>query len=187
MNIGIDVDGVLADLMPGTLEIIKKQTGIGVDIGEYDSWTYLQDNFGFSTEEVLDYMDQAWFRGLVTMLEPGVQEHISRVQHAGHLVTIITQRTRPTHADAAAWLEKNSIPYDALVFNDGRNGLTKLDYPIDMLIDDSPYLAKEMVRYPYKTLYSLKQSWNNPEPCPDNVVHVTLVAEALELIERSSL
>ncbi len=185
MNIGVDVDGVLADLMPGTLEVIKKRTGVDVDIDEYGSWTYLQDNFGFSTEEVLGYMDLAWFSGLVTMLEPGISEHISRMRRAGHLITIITQRTRPTHAASTTWLQENCIPYDALVFNDGCNGLTKLDYPIDVLIDDSPYLAKEMAKYPDKTLYSLKQPWNDPGPCQDNVTHVASVAEALELIERS--
>lgn len=186
MNIGIDVDGVLADLMPGMLEVVKAQTGVDVDIDKYDSWTYLQDNFGFSTAEVLDFMDQTWFKGLVTMLEPGISKHISSVQHAGHMVTIITQRTRPTHVDATAWLEENCIPYDALVFNDGRNGLTKLDYPIDVLIDDSPYLVKEMVKYPGKKLYSLKQAWNDPGECPFNVVQVDSVAEALGIIERGA-
>ena len=182
MNIGLDVDGTLADLMPGTLKVVEDETGIVVDIDKYDSWTYLQDTHGFSTKQVLGFMDTAWSRGLVTMLEPGIQEQMARLQNTGNVITVITQRTAPTHWVATKWLLDHGIPYDVLVFT---TKLNKMDYPIDVVVDDSPYLAKDMDRYPDKTLYSLRQSWNESDPHLPNVVHVTSVAKALDAIERS--
>ncbi len=183
MNIGIDVDGTLADMMPGTLQVLENETGINVRLEDYTSWTYLQDTYNFDSAEVLGFMDEAWLQGLVTLLEPGIQVPLHAIHKRDSTITIITQRTRPSHWIMTKWLLDNGIPYDALVFS---TGLNKMDYPIDVLIDDSPFQADVMDRYPDKVLYSLAQTWNVPKIPAKNVVYIKSVTEALGIIERGA-
>ncbi|KKN86904.1 hypothetical protein LCGC14_0264670 [marine sediment metagenome] len=187
MNIGIDVDGVLGDLIGGLIIVANERHGLALTSEDYDDWGFFQDNFEFSTSHVLNMMDEAWERGLVELIEPGSAKWIHDLKSQGHDITIITRRTYKSHPAVTAWLHKQGIKYTVLIFNGP--GIEKLDYPIDVLIDDAPTIAEKAKKHPEKSVYLLDRVWNahvDTHQPPFNVSRVKSLEQALKFLRRFS-
>lgn len=158
MEIGIDVDGVLGNLVGGLIVVANEKLGLSLRLEDYNEWDFFQTNYDVSTGWVLNAMDEAWERELVELIEPDSAKWIHDLKSRGHDITIITRRTYKSHPAVTAWLHKQGIKYTTLIFNGP--GTNKLDYPIDVLIDDSPTIAEKAKKHPKKLVYLLNRVWN---------------------------
>ena len=95
MNIGIDVDGVLADANAATLPLVERYTGTHIEKDEITHWDYVSDTTGLSVWHFVRLMGQAWqdFENM-PIEEPTVANSLTQLMRRGHHVSIVTQRTR---------------------------------------------------------------------------------------------
>ena len=182
MNIGIDLDGVLADQMGAVLPIIEREHGVRFRIEEIVNWDFLWQSLKISVSALLEMMEEAWFTEM-SLLDPEALVWLRGLQTEGHRICIISKRTRKSFASVCEWLDRNSIVFDDLIFvGRGRN---KLEFPIDCLVDDSPYALKGAAAFPDKMFYLRTQPWNARENClKSNVVRVNSLSEACRLIQE---
>ncbi len=187
MDIGVDIDGVLGDLVGGLIVVANEKLGLNLRLEDYDEWDFYQTNYGVSTSWVLNAMDEAWERGLVELIEPGSAKWIHDLKSQGHDITIITRRTYKSHPAVTAWLHKQGIKYTTLIFNGP--GTNKLDYPIDVLMDDAPTIVEKAKKHPEKSVYLLDRVWNahvDTHQPPFNVSRVKSLEQALKFLRRFS-
>jgi len=182
MNIGIDVDGVLADANAATLPLVERYTGTHIEKDEITHWDYVSDTTGLSVWHFVRLMGQAWqdFENM-PIEEPTVANSLTQLMRRGHHVSIVTQRTRESFPFVCLWLDLHRIPYDDLIFTSGT--FDKLMFPIDILVDDSPRIITRAGHIKDKILLLRDQPWNrNVDSLPPNVERVETLAGAVERI-----
>ena len=182
MNIGIDVDGVLADANTATLPLVERYTGKHIEKDEITHWDYVSDVTGISVWHFVRLMGQAWrdFENM-PVEEPTVADSLTQLMRRGHHVSIVTQRTRESFPFVCLWLDLHRIPYDDLIFTSGK--FDKLMFPIDVLVDDSPRIITRAGYIEDKLLLLRDQPWNrNVDSLPQNVERVQTLAGAVERI-----
>ena len=149
MRIGIDIDGVLTNIERFILDYGSKfcfDNNIPLQIkpGIYDEqkcfeWTYEQ-TIKFWNEYIVYYATEYPAREFAS-------EIIKKLKEDGHEIYLLTARNNygvPTsHLDkmpelVSAWLEKNDIPYDKVIYTEG----SKLPYCvgnyIEVMVEDKP-------------------------------------------------
>ncbi len=155
MKIGLDVDGVLADVIQSWLSYNNKiRTTISKsDITEWDFWKNFQINkFDFYKELSLCW--SSWES--IPATEMDISRSSIDLSKLG-TVDIVTAREESTHAHVKNWLESKKITYSNYVGVLEGIEKTKLDY--DIFIDDSPINAKSMLDA-NKIVLLYTQPWN---------------------------
>ena len=184
MRIGIDVDGVMAEVHVPVIHLLQSY-GYDVEVSDWDSWDMdiLREKTGYGIGDMLELMDIVWNEKVVDLTHseiPDMVKHLRRKLNAE--IMVITKRTRSSHGAVADFLNLHVMPYDSLVFA-GRG--SKLEYPIDVLIDDSPNVVEEAIDYPDKTVFLVSFPWNDDVgELPDNVIRVDTILKAFYFIEK---
>lgn len=186
MRVGLDVDGVMAAIHVPVIERLQEQ-GYAVRTEDWQSWDMEPLRTltgGKSITEMLHLMDEAWIHDFVPDQEMGLQGSIEKIREGNHDIHVITKRTPRSHAAVTRWL--NDTPYDALTFAGKRE--SKLEYPIDVLIDDAPRIVEEARRFPNKLVYLVDQAWNREVGAlPPNVQRVRGVAEVATILQSGDV
>ena len=185
MNVALDLDGTLVDLVGAVNRLThEEQLDMRLSYNDWASWD-MPSILGITYEEFNSLLDRAWKKYYLSMepLEPRLCEGIKILKEAGHKVIILSNRNIGTHFEALKWLENHKIYYDSVTLN--HSGPSKLEYPIDILIDDNPNLVRDMYEYPKKLLYLRDLYWNQNVICPRNVIRVKTVLEACKNISTS--
>ncbi len=156
-RIGVDVDGVLADLAGAVCELY------GIDPSEWDSWSAWK-KMGFGSLDVFhEAMDEAWFKHKEVMRtqEENLPQLMERLMKR-HTVMIISNRSRNTQLSQLEWIHDREIPYHVYVGNGGRlpHHIRKDEYPINMLIDDNPSEVERFLARRDRFLCLRDQPWN---------------------------
>ncbi len=178
MRIGIDVDGVLGNVSAAVIAMLREQ-GFAISDDDWADWgmTKLRHQTSMTISDLLDVMDQVWNARKVELHEHDTVASLYRLIDAGHTITVITKRTPNSRAAVAEWLNNMEIPYEALVFAGQES---KLEYPIDVLVDDSPFILEDAVDYPDRKLYLIDRPWNSQASILfNNVKRVRSIAEAV--------
>jgi len=155
LKIGLDVDGVLADVIHTWLDYNNKiRKAISKEeISEWDFWgRYQIDKYDFYKELSLCW--QTWHK--IPSTEENLSTTTSTLSHVGE-VDIVTAREESTHTYVKSWLSSQKITYKNYVGVLEGLEKTKLDY--DIFIDDSPINAKSMLNAG-KTVILYTQPWN---------------------------
>jgi hypothetical protein len=155
LKIGLDVDGVLADVIHTWLDYNNKiRKAISKEeISEWDFWgRYQIDKYDFYKELSLCW--QTWHK--IPSTEENLSTTTSALSHVGE-VDIVTAREESTHTYVKSWLSSQKITYKNYVGVLEGLEKTKLDY--DIFIDDSPINAKSMLNAG-KTVILYTQPWN---------------------------
>lgn len=174
MNIGIDIDGVLADQANGVLRVINNMYGSTYTIDMWDSWTYASDIVG-SVSNLLKMMEKSWELGYVKPVETDIGYTVKQIKKLG-TVSVISKRTYGSHLFVVKALQDWGVKYDNLILLSGDE--EKLDYPIDVLIDDHPTLDYTKC---IKIILLRDQPWNQ-DTKTDQYTYVTRIFSLTEAI-----
>lgn len=191
LNIGVDVDSVIADLPWAVCRLYNHYKVKEYPIMYTEDWVDWglgwAQKFGLTPNDMYRRMDEAWIEHekVMPILDLDVEQQLRVLREFGHTVHIITSRTLVTHAAVTAWLAAKEIPYDALSFVHG--SASKLFYPIDVLIDDAPIQA-EIIHSPTevstgrKHLFLRTQPWNKDIDCTHP--RITRVSSIREMVHK---
>ncbi len=155
LKIGLDVDGVLADVIQAWLSYNNKMRSniLKSEISEWDFWKKLHiDKFDFYRELSLCW--QSWED--IPTTENTLFTVTAELAKLGK-VDIVTAREESTHIHVKRWLKSKKIFYTNYVVVLEGTEKTKLDY--DIFIDDSPINAKSMLDAG-KSVIIYTQPWN---------------------------
>ncbi len=162
MKIGIDLDGVLADIVSLVLYRLNMKYKTRFLPSDVKNWNGIQDLYNITEEEMHKWMNSSWIKHW-EMIVPEDDTVVATMNtlYKDHSITIITKRYKETYHAVLLWLEENKIKYDNLVFITDK--ADKLSYPIDLLIDDKPNIFDEIDRnnsQHYKAVLMRTQPWN---------------------------
>ena len=155
LKIGLDVDGVLADVIQSWLSYNNKvrSTILKSEISEWNFWEKFQINkFDFYKE--LSMCWSSWEN--IPPTENDISLATTDLSKLG-TVDIVTAREESTHVHVKNWLKSKKITYNNYVGVLEGIEKTKLDY--DIFIDDSPINAKSMLDG-NKSVMLYTQPWN---------------------------
>ncbi len=183
-RVGVDIDGVLADLATAMTTMMEQETGVKVAKADVNKWDFYVEQLG-SVSKMLALMDEAWRLGIVPVEEESIAAEMKRLARNSESVSIITARTYDSHPLVVNWLHNHCIRYSNLVFTHLQTD--KFDFGIDVLIDDNPKLVGEMAEHPDKLLLLRRQPWNAAVvDLSTNVRPVGSLTEAVDLIRAIS-
>jgi len=156
MNLGFDIDGVIADFTQALLETIKKNYGFALkktDIYCFDLSVVL----GIPKEEVKQLIIEVLQKDLP--LNAGAKETLERLSLEGHNIYLLTSRYDVLRDITQSWLKERRIPYTQLhLLNGGEKYLAKVE-PLDLIVEDSLEEALEWTKK-IKNVLIYDQPWN---------------------------
>lgn len=175
-TVGIDVDSVLADVMPVWVDEYNRRKNAKItkqDITRWDIPTVLP----ITPDEVYQYFSHVWKRRWqeIPPTEANVGAVTRRLHKKGYRISIITKRERPTVAYVAKWLDMHDVYADDLLFI--YDAVPKASYPFDVLIDDAPKNLIDITAPKSAILFD--QPWNRDFHWP---VRVSTLSEAEKLL-----
>lgn len=194
MHIGIDLDNTLAELIGAAHNLYNITHPDQPDVPRevFGTWN-AGSALGLSNSEFFKLLDDAWYQWDtlgIDLIEEDAAQTIELMRRYGHTIHIISNRSYVSHPHVAAWLNRGDIPYDVLTLTD-MGKIEKLEFPIDVLIDDHPNLVERAEHYPYKMVLLYTQPWNagllenrgiEVPPAPGNIKRVADLKEASEFI-----
>ena len=154
MRIGIDIDGVLTDVIRyacdyGSKYFFDKYGKLDINI---DSWS-LKDMFNVSDEED----KECWLKivdnyAINESARPFAAEIIDKIKNENNEIYIITARSASKWDDVngemnnilISWLNNNNIKYDKLIVSKEKLEICK-NYKIDIMIEDKTENTEENV------------------------------------------
>ncbi len=155
LRIGLDVDGVLADVITSWLSFSNKKRPIILksQISEWDFWRdHGIDKFDFYNE--LSICWKSW--ETMPPTENNLAHVTTQLSNLG-TVDIVTAREESTHDDVKNWLKLHKINFKNYV--GVLEGIEKSHLDYDVFIDDSPLNAKSMLDKG-KSVILYSQPWN---------------------------
>jgi len=155
MNIGVDVDGVLTDVVDFQINVgspyFKKK--YGYDIINPNAFD-VREIFGCTEEErqKFGWEKTFWHYIIHSPVTANASRIIQKLQSEGHKIYIITGRVFVTQNNFKGWLsrftlknwlKRRKIPYDDIFLCDEHNSVRDKtigceQYSIDVMIEDKP-------------------------------------------------
>mgnify|MGYP001565317490 CR=1 FL=1 len=184
MNIGIDVDGVIADLVGSALNLVNSARNTSYTNEDVKEWNFFKNSFKISSKEQTEIFNSCWKNWKsINLVESYVSKFIKDLCYVNN-VLIISHRHKYTYEYIIKFLNYNCIEYNGLILLD--NKIQKLSFPIDILIDDSPKEvenSKLLLRSSNKLLLLRNQPWNSDiKDLPDNVIRINSLLEVNKFI-----
>ncbi len=155
-SIGLDLDEVIASIIPGVLNIINQENNSDYtinDILDYNlSCIGVKDPVRFFKSHLEIFTNAKPFERS--------KEIISLLKQRGYKIHIITARSEPLIT--REWLKEQNIPYDSLITHcDGRKGVIARELNLDCYVDDNPYYLEHVTEEsPQTRVYLFDRPWN---------------------------
>ena len=156
LNLGFDIDGVIADFSQPLLRTIKKNYGLNLKPS---------DIYCFELDIVLGISRHEEEQLIVEVLKGdlplnfGAKETLERLSREGHNIYLLTSRYGHLRDITESWLKEKGIPYNQLhLLNNGKKYLANVD-PLDLIVEDS---LREALGWAtkVKTVLIYDQPWN---------------------------
>lgn len=156
MNIGIDIDGVLMDDDTYRMDTMTKYCYEN-NLGTLDNPYNYESKCEWKEETKEDYRQKYYFEYVKNIhARMFAAEVIKKLHDEGNKIIIITGRYK-TQEDSKIgqqmrdytvnWLKNNNIIYDEICYAHCPKTNEIQENNIDVMIDDSPEILKEIVRY----------------------------------------
>lgn len=155
MNLGVDIDGVLADDDTYRVDHMAKfcyEHGLP----EMEQPNAYEGKCNWNEEIMEKYRREYFFEYIRNAPARAYSaEVLTKLQQKGHRIIIITGRYRTQEdspigkqmrQDTIAWLEKNKIPYDVIYFTHCPKVKEIKEAKIDVMIEDNPEVMKESTK-----------------------------------------
>lgn len=184
MDIGLDIDGVIADLMGPTLKLAREMFGVEIqreELTHYGSLPELSEG-RISRSMMYSLFDLAWADyHSMPLQEEGIRGIVEEVRKKKHTVTIISHRSIRSQSNCLRWLNKMVIDYDCVIFPD--HNISKFLYPWNLIVDDHPRMPVQARDYPQKRVLFRRQPWNRSvNSLPENVTSIESLREVLDYV-----
>ena len=145
MNIGIDLDGTVADNLELLVETLNQHCGkrlVGDEIRQYD----LCKTYCISEEEIIELMETREEEIIVqSPVVPMAREYIEKLAGQGWQIHIITARHPRYHEVTRRWLEKNDISFCGLHLLNSHNKLQICrNLAVKMMVEDNIHNAYQL-------------------------------------------
>ena len=192
LRIGVDLDDVLAESLPGYLEAFERRFGIHIALGQarwelFDGQTHLTaaDREAFYAE-----LMRADFLG-GRPPDPAGLAVIRQLHAAGHTLVLVTSRPLAFEPVTRRWLGRHGIAecFAAVVHRDGPRGPifkpeVARERALELFVEDELPVAVALAAAGVRVLL-MDHPWNRG-PRPEGLIPVTSWAEALEQIARAA-
>ncbi len=167
LRIGIDIDDVLADSLPGFVEALKQRFGVQASLTEA-GWEMLRRYPEIPIEEIRAFftdLHEAGFFGSRPLLL-GAREGIEQLHRKGHRLFIVTGRLQRDRDITERWLDMRGLAsfFQEVVCRDGataplhkRQAAERLR--LDMLLEDEYEVALAAAELPVQVLL-FDRPWN---------------------------
>jgi len=188
MKAGIDLDGVVADLIGPSIKKINKRhyhnKGLlkkplkREDITSY----YFADCIpGLDWDEIVKIWDNSEFI-LNQPLLPWARWGVKRLKDLGYEVYIVTARQSHLKAFTLEWLKKRKIPFDDIVTGKREEKLSYIERnKLDIFVDDRARNALDAAQF-CKRVYLIDKPYNRQLTARDTMEHVFRVLEWRDII-----
>ena len=156
LNLGFDIDGVIANFTQPLLDVIKENYGVNVKIN--DIYTFdLNIVLGITKDEGNQLVNQTLKKDLP--LNQGAKETLERLSRDGHNIYLLTGRYEYLRDITQSWLKEKGVPYTQLhMLNVGEKYRANVE-PLDLIVEDSLVDALEWTRK-VKNVLLYDQPWN---------------------------
>ena len=156
LNLGFDIDGVIADFSKPLLNTIKKNYGLTLKS---------TDIYCFELDIVLGITPSEEEQLIVEVLKQdlplnlGAKETLERLSREGHSIHLLTSRYVHLRDITQSWLKEKGIPFTQLhLLNNGQKYLAEVD-PLDLIVEDSLQEALGWTKK-VKNVLIYDQPWN---------------------------
>jgi 5'(3')-deoxyribonucleotidase len=177
-NIGVDLDGVLADHVTHLINHMKIDKLIPHHYNRemVSSWDTII--FGYNFKDIFEsYLKSDRF----TLSMPSIDfsAEALKILSEDHYINIITARPSYAVYKTYKWLEDNGYIYTSLSIGYAED---RISLGIDILIDDNPFAIREFSKRGIAIIYD--QPWNRGYEYSDNVIRVYSWEEIIEILSR---
>jgi len=169
MNVvGVDIDGILADLMPAVCDKVNSTYNIAMT----PEWFTVEDIAGNKLSddqelqlELVKYIKFLFYdKDFMSSVSPvdGVAEASKKLYDAGFKIVLITKRFKHLRDITEDWLKEHNIKYHSLVMvgMDGTKSDAVADNNVDYFIDDQSSCLEEASRRSGAILFVVNYPWN---------------------------
>lgn len=153
MRIGVDIDNVLSNFNDVLLNEYKKHDNAINGKGIVNQDLYIRDMFNWDKEYEKNFYKEniEYFASLFEPIEE-CSKYVKLLKEEGNTIYIISGRDNGEYSNpykmTIDWLKKYDIVYDKLFLVDDYNSHSKteicLEYNIDVMIDDSKRMCKDI-------------------------------------------
>ena len=180
ISIALDVDGVLADVMPVWLKLYNCKYGAQLTLRDVTRWNFWMPA-GISRSTFYLIFSQAWrLWREIPPTEEKLEDKVRALMEKGR-VDIVTGRSRDTVPQVKEWLLHYQISYNNFVTVPSTRQKASLVYTV--FIDDAPSVAISVAKKGgHVALYD--QPWNRDVHEGEAIVRVKNLTEAFYLIDR---
>jgi len=156
MNLGFDIDGVIANFSKPLLDTIKEKYGLTLQV--MDIYTFdLNIVLGITKAEGNQLITETLKKDLP--LNSGAKETLEQLSREGHSIYLLTGRYDHLRDLTQSWLKEKGVPYNQLhLLNIGEKYLAKVD-PLDLIVEDSLEEALEWT-HKVRNVLVYDQPWN---------------------------
>ena len=132
MNLGFDIDGVIADFVTVLIATVKEKYNI-VFTKEEIYCHGINLVLGLTKKETEDLIAEALSQDMEIV--NGSKSILEKLHAEGHKIYLLTARAKNTRKMTENWLKKNGICYTQLIHLDkGEKNQTKLN--LDVIVED---------------------------------------------------
>ena len=170
LKIGLDVDGVIIDLVSVMLPYLSIECGYNVN--HEDIHCYNIDEALGLQNKMVGIIEEVYKSKNLKQAPPieGAIEGINRLSKGS--VYLITVRPEKTRTDTEWWLDKHNIDYDELVFtSEGDKSSIVRRFNVDIFVEDCLDHAISLSSNDVNTLL-LDKPWNRDELVSNKITRV---------------
>ena len=181
LKIGIDIDGVLADIVRPMLPLLARECGRAVTHEDIICYSF-REALNIPEERVAALMEEVVAAGYFEAAPPvaGAVEAMVLLRH--HRIWLVTSRPERVRNETIRWLARHGVPYHELLFKPATAKAANGD-GFDLFVEDNLDTALVLSGEGIPVLL-FDWPWNQHPTLPDNVQRVRDWQEILSAVER---
>ena len=161
MRLGIDLDGVVADIISGWISRYNAEFGTDIPFDAVQSWDAIPSlthfrHMGEFWKWAQDHDGHSMFRHLEPY--PGAIEALWWLARQGNHIVILTTKPHWAIHDTYEWIAEHRLPTREVHILD-----RKWEVDCDIYLEDAPHNLEELVaRRPNRVVARYVRPWNHP-------------------------
>ena len=183
LKIGIDIDGVLADIVRTMLPLLARECGRAVKHDDIICYSF-SEALNIPEERVAALMEEVIAEGHfgAAPVIDGAVEALELLYH--HTLWLVTSRPECVRNETVRWLAQHRVPYHELVFAPA-TGKARNGDGFDLFVEDNLETALVLSGEDIPVLL-FDWPWNQHPALPPNVQRVRNWQEILSVVQRQA-